>query len=590
LGGESAFEIFFTMIRSTIEALRDRWANLRHWIRWVILILVLAGLGLFAVRPGYHLFKTWRVERNLASARKAVGEVRMNDARDLSLSVLQAGDPSIEAFRILEQSMGVLRDPRHADIARALMFHPESSDEDRLKGFRAIAPDMPLGMLGMIWSALPASSQQDPDLAAAFADRLLAEHRLNEVASVLLAVPEANRSRAVQQRLIRALIGSATREGYDEAQRMIAKDFSKVGTGIPEWLELLEQIPPVSLKGDLLDPVRKVLEDPAVGGNARCAMMLARMEYGTNFPGRAKVLEEVVARWQDGEPELLADFLGDLGFYQRLLEIFPVKRVEKNPGLFRPILVAMERSGAWEQIPRLLDAHGRLIPEFEQLGLRAVVAAKAGDAKGQAHEWNAALAEAKSSPLATALLDLSRMAEKEGMREASEEALLGAIQLKRGPLPLYANLKPLLNSLVSQEREGDLLDICLIYLSLEPGNPMLITQYVYLACLNNRIETATILKAMVPLVKAFPKEVPVQMVQAMACLCEGKAAAAAAVLDPLELDSAKLPPAYQAVYFACQVLNGRMDKDDERIRNFPLKLLLPSERKKFRELIRLSGP
>src|SRR6478609_2552046 len=122
------------MIRNLINTLWDRWANLHPFVRFLILSAVAAAFAMFAVKPAYRVFKSWRVDRNLVAARKAVDEVRMDEARDLSLTVLRAGDPRIEAFRILEESTASLRDPRHGDIARALITHPKSSDEDRWRG------------------------------------------------------------------------------------------------------------------------------------------------------------------------------------------------------------------------------------------------------------------------------------------------------------------------------------------------------------------------------------------------------------------------------------------------------------------------
>lgn len=577
------------MIRNAIEGALDRWANLQPLVRFLILLALLAVLGFFGLKPAYHGFKSWRLERNLVAARKAVTEVRMDEARDLSLTVLRSGDPRIEAFRILEQATASLRDPRHGDIARALMTHPEGSDEDRLNGIRGLAPDSALGLLGQAWTMLPESCQHDPRFAAVFADRLIAEHRFSEAASVLLAVPEAARSPEVDRGLIRVLIGSATREGYDEAQRLIAASMPAEGTELAGWLELLERIPAVSLQARLLGPVRLVLEAPASADSARMALMRARLDYAANFTGSAAVLEEAVGRWKDRDPEALAGFLGDLELYQLLLDTYPAERVAAHPGLLPRVLEAMERTGAWRQVPELLDAHDQALPEFEELAHRAVAAAKTGDATARARDWNAALDAAKSSPLPTALLTLHRMAAAAEMPDEAGQALVEAIRSGRGPLPLYADLKPLLNSLANQGHENTLLEICTIYLPFESGNPVLLTQYAYLACLNQLAEPKTIVKAMETLAKGFSKELPIQMVLATAYLCDNQPEMAAATLDPLELDPAKLAPAYRAAYLTTQALNRRIPKDDPAITEFPWKSLQPSERKKFNELIRTAA-
>ena len=578
------------MIRNLINAVWDRWANLHPFVRFLILTAVVACLGFFALKPAYRVFKSWRLERNLVAARKAVLDVRMDDARDLSLTVLRAGDPRIEAFRILEKSTASLRDPRHSDIARALMAHPQGSDEDRYNGFRGIAAEAPLGLTGQAWTLLPAKTRQEPRFANLFADRLIAEKHFSEAASVLLQVPETARAGAVDQRLIRVLIGSGKKQGFDEAQRLIAAAFPDGGPEMDAWLDLLELIPAVSLQVKPLEPVRRVLENPAVAGTARPALMLARLDYAANYGGRAAILKSAIAQWQDREPEAVAKFLGDLGLYQLLLETFPGEQVAAHPGLFVPQLEAMEQTGAWDQVVLLLDAHGQALPKYEELAHRAIAAAKSGNLAALAQHWNAAMSEAKSSQLVTAYLTLHRLSRAAEMHEQADLALVEAIRLGRGPLPLYSDLKLLLNALAEQGRENIIIEICANYLALEPGNPVLLTQYAYLACLNNLADAKTIIKAMTPLAKAFPKEMPIQCVLATAYLCDGQDAKAAETLDPLKLEPAKLAPGYRAVFLTTQVRNHRLAKDDPQITQFPWKSLQPSERKKFSELIRSAEP
>ena len=200
------------------------------------------------------------------------------------------------------------------------------------------------------------------------------------------------------------------------------------------------------------------------------------------------------------------------------------------------------------------------------------------------------MGEAKSSQLTNAYLTLHKISRAAEMHEQADLALVEAIRLSRGPLPLYADLKVLLNALAEQGRENVLIEICANYLALEPGNPVLLTQYAYLACLNNLADPKKVIKAMTPLAKAFPKEMPIQCVLATGYLCDGQDAMAAETLDPLKLDPAKLAPGYRAVFLTTQVRNRRLAKDDPQITQLPWKSLQPSERKKFSELIRAMEP
>ena len=578
------------MIRNFIHAFWDRWANFHPLLRFLLLLGLVAAIGSVTMKPAYRAFKSWRTTHNLAAAQQAVKDTRMDQARDLSITVLQNGNTGIEAFRILEKSMAALQDPRHGDIARALLTHPEGSNEDRLNAFLSLAPEVPLGLLGGVWVTLTPESRADPKFATAFADRLLAAHRFSEAASVLLAVPPAARNAAVNRRLIRVLIDSGKREGFDEAQRLIAAAFPTQAPEIDDWLDLLETIPPESLRAETLAPIRNTLANPKAGDPTRLAMMLARMDYASQPSQRAKLLDELVARWRDPQPVALARLFTDFGLYQRLLEAIPPELVTHHPDLCPLLLAAMEHNGAWEQVLALLDEHGDALPKSEELAHRAVACMKTGDSPGQTQAWAAAMREAKSSPLSSAFLKLHQIADDAGMTVESEHALVEAIRLGRGPLPLYTELRPLLLSLARQGRENTLLEICTIYLSFESGNPVLLTQYAYLACLNKLDEPKTILKAMEVLAKGFPKELPIQCVLATVYLCDGQPDKSAAILDRLGLDPDKLPPGYRAAYLTTQVLNGRLAKDDPLIRDFPWKSVLPSERRKFNELIQSVKP
>ena len=425
----------------------------------------------------------------------------------------------------------------------------------------------------------------------AFADRLLAERCCKEATLVLLALPKAAHTPEVERRLIRTLIRTGKPEGYDEAQRMIVAGFPAAGEEISAWLDLLEEIPVANLQPQLLEPIRQVLENPVPGDSARAALMLARVGYAADSSRRPAILEDAIARWKDRDPEAVAGFLGDLGLYQLMLDSISLEWEELHPGLFRRLLEATERSGAWRRAIELLDRYGALrLPRFEELGHRAVVASKSGDSAAFVLAWTDARGEAKISTLPNALLTLHRIVRDAAMDQEAEQAMLEAIRCGRGPLPLYADLKPLLNSLAQRGLDKILLEICAIYLPFESTNPVLITQLAYLASLNDLIEPKTILEAMEHLVVGFPKEVPIQCVLATAYLCANQPAKAAAMLDPLHLDPAKLSAGYHAAFLTTQVLNRRIPKDDGRITGFPWKSLLPAERKKFNDLIRAAEP
>ncbi len=572
-------------MKSRLDRLWDRWANLHPFLRFAVIAAGLALVAFAAVKPGYRAFKKWRLERNLAAAKEAVEAVRMDAARDFSLTVLRAGDPRIEAFRILETAMGSLRDPRHPDIARALMAHPEGSADDRLNGFRGVAPSLPMGVVAQCWASLPEADQRDPRFAVALADRLIAESRLTEAASLLVGIEPPDE--AVRQRLVRLLVASGSAEALDEAQKRLAVEWpAEAAPG--EWLDILASIPPASLRSERLAPVARALAKHA--GEAPAALALARISYSADFAARARILDEAVGKWRDVAPLEVARFLRDLGLDRRLREVFPAGAVEAEPALLPLLADACERGEAWDELAALLDAEGQRLPVWEQNARRALVAHRTGNAPKFNEAWSAALEDAKSSASPEACLALHRYAARHGLAAEADRAMVEAVRRGRGPLPLYADLKPLLVSLARQNREHELIQICAIYLHFEPGNPVLLTQYAYLACLNDLAAPDVLLKAVAPLAEAYPEIAPIQCVLATLQLAAGSPAVAAEVLDRLDIDPDALAPGYRATWFVTQALAGRMTPDDPRLRNFPWNELLPSERRKFRSFLKLPEP
>jgi hypothetical protein len=582
------------MIFSLIESLRDRWANLHPLARLALLGGVAAGLGWLTVKPGYHAFKAWRVEHNLQAARTAVAESRMDDARDLSLSVLRAGEPRLEAYRILEKATAALGNPLHGEIARTLVFHPQSTDEDRLNALRSLATEDALGLLGQTWATLPPRCQLDPRFALVFADRLLAERRFRAASDILLALPGAATHTAVQQRLIRVLIGSGTTEGFTEAQRLIAAQLPAADTGdadaLTPWLDLLEAIPVPSLRENLLGPLRATFQRAEGADPARLALMVARLDYAAHFERAADILQAAIARWHESAPLALANFLKDLGLYARLLDTFPPACLDAHPELFPRLLEAMEYTAAWPQLLSLLDSQPACLPKFEELAHRARAIAKSADPSARATAWAAAMADAKASSVPGAYLTLQRIASEAGMTGEAEAAMVAAIRLRRGPLPLYQNLMPLLASLERQGADSTLLEICTTYLAFEPDNPTLLTQFAYLACLSNLLDSKTILKVVQSLAAAFPKELTIRCVLATALLCDGQFAQAADTFEQLEVAPDQLPPGFYAACLTSQALAHRIPKDDPRITGFAWKSIRPCERKKFNEFLRNGVP
>lgn len=556
------------------------WANTHPFLRFVVVVLVLSAVFLVIWIPGCRLTKDAVAKKNVAAADKALKEGEMMAARDFSLSAIQSGETSIKAYRILQESMSALRDPRHAGVARVMILRPEATEEDRLRAFTAIAPEMPMGLLGASWLMMPEECRRDVRFVAHFADRLIDEKLYTKASSVLQGVPESQRTDAIQQRLIRLMIRTGEPAMLNEAQRWLSSKWPDRSDELDGWLELVEQIPIANLSPHLLDSVRWKLEAPEFEGLARHRLVLARIRFVADFPNREEVIRQAVASWKDAAPEWVAKLLVDTHNDRLLIQMFTPEFITAHPKLFPLLLDALGRSGNPELIKAMLESQVDLLPKYESLGRLAVLSAKQEDESARLEYWKAALNDAKFSVNTDSLLVLHRLAEDAGMMPEAEESMVEAIFRGRGPLPFFEQIHWLIDSLARKGLEELILRILTTYLWFEPGDHNLVSGYIYLACLNDLADPQVLLRAVSLLAPAFPEERNIQFTHAVAYLNSGQTSAAAEVLNRMELDPNMLPPGQRAILFTARVLNREMSPKDPLIVDFPWKSVLPSERKK----------
>lgn len=479
--------------------------------------------------------------------------------------------------------------PRHADFAYALLTHPDATTEDLLIGLRGIAQDVPMAQLAQAWNDLPPACQHAAPFAVVFASRLIHEQRFDDAQTVLLATPQSSQPHELQHTLARLWI-ERNRPGDDvNAQRWIADTLATKPHRLDDCLNLLEQIPVTSMRPELLAPVIETLDTPGAVDSPRVSLMITRLNYAFNLPGRGKIISDAIARWKDRDPKHVARLLVDLGLHEQLLDSMPADLVESHSALFPCYWQSMVHCGRWLEATRMLRRYGSCLPKYEELAYQAVLAKRSQGPGMHAPIWRAALADAKLSPDGSAFLLLNRIALEANMKEQSQRTMIEAILCRRGPLPWFDDLAPLLESLERQGQETTILAICSVYLPFEPQNPQLVKQYGYLACLNELDDSGTVLKELAVLAKKHPRDPTVQSVLATVLLCDGQFDLAAATFDKLVARSADVAPELQAAHITALVMACRMAKDDPRVIGFPWASLRASERRKFQEMISQAG-
>lgn len=541
---------------------------------WVL--LAAAGIGMLAGKPAMRLAREWRCDRNLRLAEEAVAEGDWLEARDRSLAVLLLRSTDLRALGLLESAMAALRDPRQVAVGRYLMLHPEGGHAERLRGWLVIVGAAPLGVVAQAWNSLPEELQQEPAFLLGFADRLTLENRLTEAVQLFGKMDLADPPTDVERRVLAILLASGKREAQAQAQQRL---LDRIKRGKPDLAILLgcfDQVPLDALDAGLGEALAGWLE---AGGErtAEDRLRVARHEVAAAGAEAAGRIEQVTAAWSEREPVLLVKWLLDIDEPERALAVAP-DRVTADPRGFA------WRCEAWKRLERWLELSQALKnppPGYSRLNLHCdetLAAARMGDTAKRSAAWANAMGEAKISDSANGYLDLSRRAAKDGLADESERAMVEAIRAVRGPLPLYADLKPLVESLHAKRMGEELLDIVAVYQNFEPGNPVLMTQYCYLAGLYGYVETGFIKAQLEPVLERLPSAIPVRCTLAVAALLESDPARALGFLELEGLDWNEAAPGYRMIRAVALVSGGRKEEGLALLKGLPWDKLLAVER------------
>lgn len=570
-------------MKHAIGWLHDRWANLNPWLRLLVILAVLAAVFMAMLRPGYRHFTKMRAKQRVKEAGVAIEAENYDKARDLSLSALSSGEAGVEAYRVLQQAMSGLNDPKLGGVSRALVVHPESSESDRIRGFEELCEGEPMSVIGQAWTFLGEPLQRKEAFALPFAKRLLDDGRLNEAALVMKPFFNQKIGGLMAEQLFRLMLGMSDERSGMNAQKLLAECVKYDQKWSVNWISRLNEVPIFQLQPDIIAPVyRKLIEDP---NEVEVELLKARYRIVSNFDNRSKSIDDALGELAASYPESALRLIDDLDLVDRLEDLQIVEKLVTKGSSFERLLGLLAHAENWSEMKTLLSEHPNVLSVVRQHLWLACVAAGLGDTGTLATEWSRAMDEARSGQDRNPYLELYQFAKKYNMAKQEDEAIVEAARLGRGRLPLYKTIKPTLVRLASTGQEKTLMELCASYLVVEPNNPVLVTQYAYMACLNDLADLSIVARAIRGLADALPKEVPVLSVLAAVYLCDGKPEKAREIVDALPSDAGRMGLSYQAVILTSRVVNDQLKGDDPTVMDFPWGDLLPSERRKFMGLI-----
>lgn len=563
------------------ERCHDRWADLHPFWRCLGLVLVVGGVAGVAGRPALETYRDWRDEQWLKDAGKASHDGRHAEARELSLAVLRRDGGRKESISLLLRSTEALNDPRRAEVAFALLTDMSATPEDRQLAWRISCKHTPAWMLQAAWTGLPEAERTQTVFLTPLLDRLLADG-MNTEAALILAGLKSPLDPELDLRLMRLLVGKASDEAFGEFQRILIQRLPElpVDSGL---IALIDEIPQSALRAGLFAPLTSWRERTKAT-DLQNELRLARCQLAAEPENADRISSGILEKHSSGSPVEVARWCFQVRRLQEADEILSRIPSSSNEAAYRLHGLVYEQGGDLDRWSELLTTPPEGISPTWIACERAHVSNLRKDPKGRDSAADKALQGAAEAQGDDALISLARQAAARALPDLSRKAWLDAIRRRTGPLPLFSTLKKLVESLAADKKETELLEVLTTYRLLEPGNPVVIVQHDYLACLSGRLSPESLIENLTPIHEKLPDALPVSCVLALGHLLAGQPSEALALTNQ-DIDWLAVSPSNRAIRGLVLQATGRNEDAARLLDNFPWDSLLQSEKRVLEGLL-----
>lgn len=535
------------------DRLREAWANLPLGVRVVLIILALCLVALLCARPLRSGLRALALERNSRLAESALVAGDALEARSRSLAAIQSAPERVEIVRTVLRSMNILGDPKRIQVSTILMRHPSASSADRQLAMEVLASHAPMVMAGAAWSSLSKEEKAIPGMIDPFARRLIAEGKPEQATLLLKGVDSSQLPDLLYQLFIDLLQDQGSPEAWFESQRLLlqrAKAASDANEAMPDWcMAGWERVP------------QKHLDSSALAvfpgnGPPRIRMLRLRLEQGDR---PLKLQDPRIAAWLR-EIELcdrlgFASLLANCGQESTALELLEkgsaltlreyewVRQIRISSRAWRPWLDFL-KSPAVAEIRRVWVNADQALAHFQLNEMDAF-----------RNAWREAIQLASVSTQVPRLTDLSHRV-RPWMPAQAAEAMLTATSKPGQALPLFNDLQWLAGLLEQARNDKALLDLSRAYLGIEPGNPVAITRYAYLALLAGELSPAAAIQLVSPVVRDQPRSPHPRVVAVIATLLQGDRSAASDWIARDQIRWESTPQFYQWLVARAEMADG----------------------------------
>ena len=182
-------------------------------------------------------------------------------------------------------------------------------------------------------------------------------------------------------------------------------------------------------------------------------------------------------------------------------------------------------------------------------------------------------------------IEIARIAQHNGAREAAIDAWVAAVRLGWGQVPLYNDLIPVINALAAKGRSEDLLAMCRTLLHFEPFHTDLRNNFYYLALIHSLLPPDKVAAATAQLLAENPQRPGFNSPLMLAEMLAGRPADALSRLPDLHRCKDVDPMMQTALEGSARVLVGQTDAGTALLRQVQWERLMRQERLVFRDLL-----
>lgn len=562
--------------------IHDTWANLHSLWRVLIILLLLIG-GLFLVfGPGRTAYRVWKSSGNLEKAEQALAESRFAEARDLSFQILRQDEDAFAPLPILLHSTTALKDPLAVRVAIAMLRNDRTLPKDHLLAWTYLCQSGPSYLPLSIWPLLTEKKKNTPDYQLPLIDRMVVDQMIPTATAIVASSPEPY-SIEIHYRLLVMLAKTATEEAYKEFNRSLSIQLLTTPDSWARLLEAIDEIPQNKLSAKIYESLPETaISDTSL--DTAAALRIIRCEMAANPEKSEQLTANAFERFLPSQPTKLARWCLRIGQQDAAAKCVDLEAPSEEPELYRLQIEILEATGRTEQLSSFLQSPPVGIPDWETLVRLAAVARKLGDEKLSTKSIREALKSAIDSRDPAALVLLARQAEKYELDALALDAWTNAIVRAIGPLPPSQSIPYVIKKLSDQGREDELYAVLNSFRFIEPGNQVIQTQHLYLACLSGRADPTAIIDELAPLQEKFPDKLALRCILAIAHLLSGEIQKADALTNNPEIDWFGTNPAYRAIRGIVLTKNNQIEEAKVYFDGFPWDDLLPSEKRVFESL------